>query len=140
MRCYLRLHLELSIKAKGLLLMREAVDELGRRHGASAEVLYAVKLALDEMLTNVISYGYEDQGEHAIAVRLAIAGSEIVAEIEDDARTFNPLEAPAPKVETPLQEKPLGGLGIHLSRTMLDRLEYRRENGKNILTIRKKFS
>jgi anti-sigma regulatory factor (Ser/Thr protein kinase) len=120
--------------------LSEAVDKLCRRHGVPPEMLYAVKLALDEMLTNVISYGYEDQSEHLIAVRCAIADGEIVAEIEDDARPFNPLEAPSPQVETPLEEKPIGGLGIHLAKTMMDRLDYRRENGKNILIMRKRFS
>jgi anti-sigma regulatory factor (Ser/Thr protein kinase) len=120
--------------------LSESVDEIGRNHGIAAEVLYAVNLALDEILTNVISYGYAESGERVIQVRLTIAAGELVAEIEDDACPFNPLEAPAPEVNAPLQEKPLGGLGIHLARTMTDGMAYRRENGKNILTFRKKFA
>lgn len=120
--------------------LSESVDEIGRHHGISVEALYAVNLALDEILTNVISYGYADEGDHEICVRLSIASGEVAAEIEDDARPFNPLEAPTPDVNAPLREKPLGGLGIHLARTMMDAMAYRRENGKNILTIRKKFA
>lgn len=120
--------------------LSETVDEIGRNYGIPAEILYAVNLALDEILTNVISYGYAEPGEQVIRVRLTIAANELVAEIEDEARPFNPLEAPAPEVNAPLQDKPLGGLGIHLARTMTDAMAYRRENGKNILTFRKKFA
>jgi anti-sigma regulatory factor (Ser/Thr protein kinase) len=69
--------------------LSQAVDELGRWRGIAPETLYAVNLALDEILTNVISYGYEDKGEQAIVVRLALEEDEIVAEIEDSARPFN---------------------------------------------------
>lgn len=120
--------------------LSETLDEIGRNYGIPAEILYAVNLALDEILTNVISYGYAEPGEQVIRVRLTIAANELVAEIEDEARPFNPLEAPAPEVNAPLQDKPLGGLGIHLARTMTDAMAYRRENGKNILTFRKKFA
>lgn len=120
--------------------LSETVDEIGRNYGIPAEILYAVNLALDEILTNVISYGYAEPGEQVIRVRLTIAANELVAEVEDEARPFNPLEAPAPEVNAPLQDKPLGGLGIHLARTMTDAMAYRRENGKNILTFRKKFA
>lgn len=120
--------------------LSESVDEIGRNYGIPAEILYAVNLALDEILTNIISYGYAEPGEQIIHVRLTIAAGELVAEIEDEARPFNPLAAPAPAVDAPLPEKPLGGLGIHLARTMTDEMAYRRENGKNILTFRKKFA
>lgn len=120
--------------------LSESVEAIGRKHGIAAEILYAVNLALDEILTNIISYGYAEPGEQFIHVRLAIAADELVAEIEDEARPFNPLEAPPPEVNALLQEKPLGGLGIHLARTMTDAMAYRRENGKNILTFRKKIA
>lgn len=120
--------------------LSESVEEIGRKHGIAAGALYAVNLALDEILTNIISYGYAEPGEQFIHVRLAIAADEVVAEIEDEARPFNPLEAPPPEVNAPLPEKPLGGLGIHLARTMTDAMAYRCENGKNILTFRKKFA
>lgn len=117
----------------------EIVEALGQKHGVSAEALYAVNLAIDEILTNVISYGYPDQDEHQILIRLELIDEELVAEIEDDARPFNPLEAPTPEVDAPLLEKPVGGLGIYFAKTMMDGMAYRREHEKNILTMRKKI-
>ncbi|MDZ7364120.1 MAG: ATP-binding protein [candidate division KSB1 bacterium] len=116
------------------------VEDLGQKHGVSPEALYAVNLALEEILVNVISYGYADQDEHQIIVRFHLEAGDFVVEIEDDARPFNPLEAPTPDVEAPLAEKPIGGLGIHLTRTMMDGMAYRRERGKNILAMRKKIA
>ncbi len=118
----------------------EIVEDLGQKHGVSAEALYAVNLALEEILVNVISYGYADDGEHQIIVRFDVDAGDFVTEIEDDAKPFNPLETPPPDVEAPLAEKPLGGLGIHLTRTMMDSVAYRRERGKNILAMRKKIA
>jgi len=119
--------------------LSEIVDGMGQQHGVSAEALYAVNLALDEVLTNVISYGYADRHEHQICIRLELQDGEFIAETEDDARPFNPLTAPAPEVGAPLHEKPLGGLGIHLAKTMMEGMAYRREREKNILTMRKKI-
>jgi anti-sigma regulatory factor (Ser/Thr protein kinase) len=123
----------------------EIVEDLGQKHGVPAQALYAVNLALEEILVNVISYGYADDGEHQIVVRFEVDAGDFVIEIEDDARPFNPLEAAAPwpgrpAVETPLAERPLGGLGIHLTRKMMDGMAYRREREKNILTMRKKIA
>jgi len=123
-----------------LARVSELVEDIGQKHGVPAEALYAVNLALEEILANVISYGYADQGEHQIIVRFDVEAGDFVVEIEDDARPFNPLAAAAPKVEAPLAEKPLGGLGLHLTRTMMDGMAYRREREKNILTMRKKIA
>jgi serine/threonine-protein kinase RsbW len=59
-------------------------------------------------------------------------------EVEDDGRPFNPLEAPPPDIGKPLAEREVGGLGIHLVRKMMDELEYRRENDKNLLILKTK--
>jgi serine/threonine-protein kinase RsbW len=72
--------------------------------------------------------------------RIALTLKNDLAEIEDDGRPFNPLETPPPNVGASLPEKPIGGLGIHLAKTMMDSMAYRREAEKNILTIRKKIA
>ncbi|HZS48037.1 MAG TPA: ATP-binding protein [Blastocatellia bacterium] len=116
----------------------DIVNQIGGQHDLSGEVLFAMNLALEEILINVIKHGYKDDNEHEIIVRLSLENGELTAEVEDDGIAFNPLDAPTPDINAPLEERPIGGLGIHLTRTMMDRTEYRREDNRNILTVSKK--
>ena len=118
--------------------LSEIVNEFGQTHQLAEEALFAMNLALEEILINVIKYGYKDTDEHEIAVRLWVHDSDLAAEVEDDGAQFNPLESPPPDITKPLEERPIGGLGIHLVRTMMDKTEYRRENERNVLSVAKK--
>jgi serine/threonine-protein kinase RsbW len=112
----------------------------GQRHGLPPRLVQAVDLALEEVLTNIISHGYADDGEHGITVRLEARPGELEAEVEDDGQAFDPLQAPAPDTTRPLHERSIGGLGIHLVRTLVDDLEYQRRDGKNVLRLKKSAS
>ena len=107
--------------------------------GAPAEIQYFANLAIEELATNVIKYGYDNASEHFIEVTLSVSGGDLVLSIADDGRPFNPLEAPDPEVNAALEERPIGGLGIYLVRKMADRMEYVREASKNRITLRKAF-
>jgi phosphoserine phosphatase RsbU/P len=115
--------------------LNQIVTEFAVQHDLAAELTFRVNLVLEEIVANVISYGYDDRLEHEISVRLSWQDPRIELEIKDDGRPFNPLEAPQPETESPLVEKPVGGLGIHLVRRMVDHLEYRREGDKNCLVL-----
>ena len=118
-----------------------AIEQFGKRHGLSTTALFDLHLALDEILTNVVAHGYDDQNDHEIIVRLALWGDgkvqRIEVEVEDDGRPFNPLEAERPDVNASVDDRPIGGLGIYLVRRVMDDLEYRRQRGKNVLVMRK---
>jgi anti-sigma regulatory factor (Ser/Thr protein kinase) len=103
--------------------------------GVDPETRSTVELALEEVVTNVIKYAYEDDEPHEILleVRRGLAG--IVLRVTDDGRAFNPLVAPAPDFEKPVEDREAGGLGIHLFRSLAARLEYERLDGKNMLTV-----
>ena len=116
--------------------LNQIVTEFAVQHDLAAELTFRVNLVLEEIVANVISYGYDDRLEHEISVRLSWQDPRIELEVKDDGRPFNPLEAPQPETESPLVEKPVGGLGIHLVRRMVDHLEYRREGDKNCLVLR----
>ena len=117
------------------------VEQFGKRHGLPTTALFDLHLALDEILTNVVSYGYDDQHEHEIIVRLTLGADgdsrQLEVEVEDDGRPFNPLETAPPDVNASIEDRPIGGLGIHLVRRVMDDLEYRRQRGKNVLVMRK---
>lgn len=120
--------------------LSQNVEAFGRSHGLPEEFLYAVNLALDEIVTNVISHGYAGETGREIIVELGIEGGELIAQVSDEARPFNPLEAPAAHVDGALEERPVGGLGIHLARTLMDSMAYRREGHKNVLILKKRIA
>jgi serine/threonine-protein kinase RsbW len=115
-----------------------ALEQFGRDHQLPDEILQAADLALEEHLTNLMSYGFADNTEHLIEVRFAI-GSHFVIEVEDDGTPFNPLQAPEVDTTVPLEQRPIGGLGIHLMRRFMDEIEYHSEGGKNILRMGKRL-
>ena len=96
-----------------------------------AKVITAVK----EMLSNVIHHGYDDLSEHSIKIILSVKGKDFIGIIEDDGVEFNPLLQPEANTSLPLSERKMGGLGIHLVRKMMDKVEYKRIKNKNVLTI-----
>lgn len=113
------------------------VEAFGEAKGVPQESIFNVNLALDEVITNIIRYAHSDDQKHPIVVRLALEPGELTAQVEDDGRPFNPLEAPVPDLHASIEERPIGGLGIHLVRTMMSSVEYRRENGRNVLIMKK---
>ena len=116
----------------------EVLTAFAQQQGWSPQFLFETNIALEELLTNIISYGYEDEHEHTIALRLSDAINELTVEMEDDGRPFNPLEKPDPDVTLPLEEREVGGLGIYLVRQFMTDLAYQRAEGKNRIMLKKK--
>ena len=118
--------------------MSQHFDELGALHRLRPKIVQDLTLALEEVVTNVISHGYTDDREHEILVRVRVEPHEVTVVVEDDGLAFNPLEMPVPDVRRPVLERAVGGLGIHLVRTLMDGLGYERQGNRNLLTLRKK--
>ena len=95
----------------------------------------ALQLALEETVTNVINHGYQDGQPHTFTVALSAADSRITAVITDDAPAYDPLARPEVDTSLPLEERPIGGLGVHLVKKLMDRAHYERRDGHNILTL-----
>jgi sigma-B regulation protein RsbU (phosphoserine phosphatase) len=131
------LQINLSNKLSELESFNQSLSEFGRRHGLTPRVVHDLNLAFEEILTNIISYGYTDNREHEIKVHLSLQPGEVKAEVEDDGQPFNPLEAPEADTAQSLEERTIGGLGIHLVRKLMDGLEYQRQEGKNRLLMKK---
>jgi serine/threonine-protein kinase RsbW len=122
------------------------VERLGREFGHFADVnqlskavRFAVNLALEELVTNVINHGYKGLADQRIAVEVIIGPDEVTARVEDWGPPFDPLQAPSPDTAAPLDEREVGGLGIHLSKQMLDGLTYSRSGDKNCVDLRKRL-
>jgi len=98
---------------------------------------YLALLALEELVTNCIKYGYDDSAQHVVQVSVQLSESGMIMVVEDDGHPFNPLEQVGPDMTLPLEKRPIGGLGIHMLRKMSDRMEYAREGGRNRVTLHK---
>src|SRR5215468_7371292 len=118
-----------------LALLDEALDRLGVRGGVAAATLAEVRIVCDEIVSNVIRHAYPDGGPHDIEVRLELAGHRIAVTVLDDGVSFNPLVAPAADTSLPLEQREPGGLGIHLVKRLTDEATYRRQDGRNVITL-----
>jgi serine/threonine-protein kinase RsbW len=119
--------------------LAEAVALFGRDNDLPEEAVFGLTLALEEVVTNAISYARVPAGVRWIDIQVEKEAGEIVARVEDDGVAFNPLEFPPPDTQKPLEERRPGGLGLFLVRKMMTGLEYRREKNKNVLVLRKKI-
>ncbi len=98
--------------------------------------VYKAHLVLEEVLTNIIKYAFEDAAEHEISVLLAVNDIDLLIRFVDDGREFDPLAVTPPVMKESIQEITVGGLGVHLVRNSVDSMEYRREQAKNVLETR----
>jgi serine/threonine-protein kinase RsbW len=131
--------IRIAADVKEIERLNRVVRQFGELHEIPGRTLYSVNLALDELVSNAILYGYDDPtGEH-ISIKLEITGPELSASVEDGGREFNPESVPAPRLDQPIGERQLGGLGIHLVRSLMDHMSYRRDSAKNVLTLRKRI-
>lgn len=100
-----------------------------------SRTVHRFTLALEEVLTNVIAYAFPTQGRHEIDVRIAWRDGTLRATVSDDGVAFNPLTRPAPDLQAPIEQRQIGGLGIHLLRTLSETADYRRDGDRNVLTF-----
>lgn len=105
------------------------------QHGITGRTAYDVNLAVEEMATNVIKYGYDDEGEHSIELAVELHPETVAVVLEDDGHEFDPLAAPPPDLELPVEDRQPGGLGIELIRQFAREMRYERLAGRNRLTI-----
>ena len=118
-----------------LATLRDGLERIGAELGIPGKPLMQLQVALDEIASNVIKYGWPDGGNHELRVR--ITGQQDRIEV-DDGREFDPRQAPAPEPQPAGRRQP-GGLGIHLVKQLVDRLEYERVDGRNRTVVTKQY-
>ncbi len=101
-----QLNIEVANDLGELSSIRARVDAFGTRNRLQSDVVFDVKLVLEELLTNTISYGYEDDDAHVIEVSLDLGGESLRVTIVDDAAAFDPRSAKEPDTMVPLAERP----------------------------------
>lgn len=113
------------------------VEEFMDSNDVPMNVSFAIDLALDELLTNVISYGFPDDAEHLIDVNVELSDAEVTVRLIDDGIPFNPLEQQEADTTLSVDEREIGGLGIHLVKKTMSSIDYQRADNKNILVFKK---
>lgn len=115
-----------------------ALDDLERcldRWGGDTNARYVARLAVEELVTNTVKYGYGDGKEHRILIRARPDDQVFRIVLEDDGHEFNPILAPEPDPNLPLQERRPGGWGLSLVRRLVAGLEYERRGGRNVVRV-----
>lgn len=114
-------------------------DRFAADNRLPAEAIADLQVALDEVLTNIIKYGYTDGRGHDIHIALRMESDMLVVEIEDDGRPFDPLALPVPDTQAPLGERRVGGIGIHFLRELMSEVHYERMAGRNRLSFKRRI-
>lgn len=117
--------------------LAHSLEEISDEWKIPLNIALNLNLVLEELVTNIIFYGYEDKDEHEIRINLSYKNNTIKVHIEDDGRQFDPLQVPEPNTEKTIEERKIGGLGIHFVRTIMDDINYLRLDNINRLTMTK---
>ena len=128
---------ELKSNLSELDILCEKLESICQSLNLSQKCKFEINLALDELFTNIISYGFDDDEEHLIEITIDLEPDRVVLRVEDDGVPFNPVEASAPEVTCSLENCRVGGLGIHLIRNLMDEICYRRCGNRNVLIMKK---
>jgi sigma-B regulation protein RsbU (phosphoserine phosphatase) len=119
--------------------LSERVLRLGRDRGLPDEVVADVRLALEEVVSNIIRHGQAGQGDRKIHVQLGLPGDQIILEVQDEGAPFNPLEHPEPDTRVPAEDRSSRGHGILLVKRVMDEVTYRLEGERNLLVMKKRI-
>jgi sigma-B regulation protein RsbU (phosphoserine phosphatase) len=110
-------------------------EEFAASHGLDDSIRRTVLLVLDDLVNNVVSYAFHSAADHDIEISVELSPHRLAITIADDGIPFNPFGINRPAVDASLEERDVGGLGIHLVMTLMDEYNYSRRGGKNVVTI-----
>ena len=118
--------------------INDAIESISLQEEWPPDLIFTMSLVIEELGMNIINHAYrDDSGEFEIII--TSEDRALTVELIDNGPPFNMLtDAPAPDIDAPIDERPIGGLGIHLVKTMMDELDYRRERDQNHLTLVKR--
>jgi len=133
-------HLTLHNDIKQIALLPDFVDTIAKRIELDHETASNLNLALEEAITNVIMYAYPEGTDGVVNIDATVDGKNVSVVIADNGIAFDPTAKEEIDITAGIDERPIGGLGIHLVRTIMDNVNYERKEEKNILTITKNYA
>jgi anti-sigma regulatory factor (Ser/Thr protein kinase) len=135
-----KLNLTLKNTLKELETLRGELVQFGKTAHLSKKHLQHLNLVLDELFTNIVSYGEREEGTCQVRILISQDEQRLTLEVEDCGVPFNPVKAETPDLESSLEERAIGGMGIHIVKTLMDEIRYERKGDKNLLTLIKQLS
>jgi anti-sigma regulatory factor (Ser/Thr protein kinase) len=130
-----RMSLRVTGTDEGLRLAAEAFDRFRTAHGLPFAAAWKLQVALDEALSNVVRYAYAGRAAGEIELEFGFQHGIVTVTVIDSGPHFNPLEAPPPHTDLPLESRAPGGLGIAFIRSLTDEARYEWRDGRNVLTL-----
>jgi anti-sigma regulatory factor (Ser/Thr protein kinase) len=130
-------HIRLNAEVGELERLTAWLDGFCERHEIPDDAHYHLNVAVEELALNAIKHGRCSPAEGAIEVGLRLSGQELQITFTDTGIPFNPLNAPPPELTGSIADRPIGGLGIHLVRSLMNSVEYERAGGQNRLRLKK---
>jgi len=119
--------------------LNEFIDIAAEEIGLDMSLTMSLNLAIEEAVVNVMQYAYPKDTKGDVEIRVMADDKWLTFVIVDSGVEFDPTTMGDADTTLSAEERPIGGLGIFLVRQLMDIIEYKRENGKNILTLRKKL-
>jgi sigma-B regulation protein RsbU (phosphoserine phosphatase) len=130
---------QLKLVAKNELSEIEKVNEnfthFAEENNMSKTLISKVNMVFDELLNNAISYAFQDDKEHEIEIRIELAEDRLSISLSYDGVPFNPFTTEAPDTDLSIEEREVGGLGIHLVKNIMDEVHYKKHGDTNIVTV-----
>ena len=132
--------LQLSNNQPEIRNLRNRFDIFAKDNKIPTKAIHDVQLALDEIVTNIVEYGYDDDDKHFIDIKFILNEQSLKIIVIDDANPYNILDKENPDTSLSLEDKPIGGLGIYLVKRLMTNIDYDYRDGKNHLLLTKSFT
>jgi anti-sigma regulatory factor (Ser/Thr protein kinase) len=116
----------------------DRLEDRCRAAGLAEHIVLDLRVVAEEVVTNVAKYGFEPGAAPAMEMHVSFTEDAAVLEFRDQGRAFDPLGQPPPDLDTPLADRPMGGLGLTLVRALVDEATYAREGTMNVLRLVKR--
>ncbi|MFO1257234.1 MAG: ATP-binding protein [Gammaproteobacteria bacterium] len=108
-------------------------------HAISFSIINKLLMCVDEIVTNIVTHAYKDKEEHTVYLESKLENGFITIEFRDDGVAFDPTKRSGPDTTLSIEDRDIGGLGLHLVKKLMDKMEYAREGDYNVLKITKKI-
>jgi sigma-B regulation protein RsbU (phosphoserine phosphatase) len=132
-------HLVLHNRINEISKLADFVNLVAEDAKIDSSLAMSLNLALEEAVTNVVMYAYTDGADGPVEVDSLISDGSLSFIVSDKGTAFDPTASPDVDITLDASQREIGGLGIHLVRTIMDEVSYKRENGRNVLTMTKKL-